>query len=127
MSREAAVEAAARRFGEAWASGDVATLDSLLSPSYTHVDIYGRRMSRAEWLAYAATRTGTTTRIAFRDITARHFGDVAIVSLVNDLQGIGEAEAAGHDSCSIHVTQVWRLHDGRWQREAFHATIAAAT
>ena len=127
MSREAALEAAARRFGEAWASGDVATLESLLSPSYTHVDIYGRRMLRAEWLAYAATRTGSTTRIAFRDITTRHFGDVAIVSLVNDLDRIGEAEAAGHDSCSIHVTQVWRWQDGSWQREAFHATIAADT
>jgi len=127
VSTPAELEAAARRFGTAWASGDVATLESLLSPSYTHVDIYGRRMSRAEWLAYAATRRGKATRIGFRDITTRHFGDVAIVSLVNELQGIGEAEAAERDSCSIHVTQVWRWQDGRWQREAFHATIAAET
>lgn len=39
--RETKLQQAIRRFGEAWASGDVATLDALLSPTYTHTDLFG--------------------------------------------------------------------------------------
>ena len=36
---KAEIEAAVVRFGEAWADGDVTTLETLLSPTYTGTDI----------------------------------------------------------------------------------------
>jgi ketosteroid isomerase-like protein len=125
VTREADLDAAIRRFGAAWAVGDVAALEALVSPTYTHVDIYGHRMDRAEWLDYARSRAGKNTRITFRDVRTRHLGDVAVITAVNDLAGVGDLQSRGRDDCAIHFTQVWRWQDGHWQREAFHATIAA--
>jgi hypothetical protein len=45
-----------KQFGEAWARGDVTTLGTLLSPEYTHTDVFGKVQDRAAWLAYAAGR-----------------------------------------------------------------------
>ena len=52
-ARAVAFEEAVRRFGEAWACGDVAVLEPLLSPTYTHTDVAGRFQDRAAWLDYA--------------------------------------------------------------------------
>jgi len=117
-SLERAIEA----FGEAWARGDIATLQELLSPSYTHNDAFGAHLAYADWLAYARKRTGRTTQIAFRDVKLRLFGAIAIVTGFNDITG-GEATAAGdRRDLTIAFTQVWRLENGRWLREAFQAT-----
>jgi len=45
--RVAALEDAVRRFGEAWAAGDAAAMDLLLSPTYTHTDVFGKLSDRA--------------------------------------------------------------------------------
>jgi hypothetical protein len=42
----AAIETALIRGGEAWASGDVASLDKLLSPTFTQTDIHGKFQDR---------------------------------------------------------------------------------
>jgi hypothetical protein len=31
-----------KRFGEAWARGDVKALEAVLSPTYTHTDVFGK-------------------------------------------------------------------------------------
>lgn len=126
--RAAALEDAVRRFGEAWANGDYAVLDSLLSPSYSHTDIFGKRLDRAPWLAYAGGRGGRTTRIEVRDVRIRIDGDVGIVTGINDLDGGGIRDAADRKALSLAFTQVWVWRQGRWQREAFQATpIVEAT
>jgi len=45
---------AVRRFGDAWARGDVSLLDALLSPTHTHGAASGKLQDRSAWLAYAA-------------------------------------------------------------------------
>jgi len=110
-------------FGEAWARGDVAALTKLLSPTYTHTDVKGRHLSCGAWLAYTAGRRGETTQIAFVDVVTRIRGDVAVITGRNDIAGgrivIGDSRSA----ISIRFTQVWVRIEGRWQREAFQATI----
>lgn len=118
------LERAIRRFGEAWACGDVAALDELLSPTYTHIDAYGAFHDRASWLAYAGRRTGRATRIAFRDVSARVVGEVAVVTGVNEVEAIGDPQAGARQDLVLRFTQVWLRHAGRWRREAFQATIA---
>jgi ketosteroid isomerase-like protein len=120
--RTSALEEAVHRFGEAWANGDAAAMDSLLSPTYTHIDVFGKLSDRATWLAYASRRTDRTTRIEFRDIRIRVIGDAGIVTGINDLQGGGIRDAADQKNLTLGFTQVWVWQQGRWLREAFQAT-----
>lgn len=116
------LDEAIRRFGVAWAAGDVTTLDALLSPTYTHSDVFGRFQDRAAWLAYSSGRAGRATRIAFRDVRQRIIGDVAIITGINEVEGPGARDAADTSPLTLRFTQVWVKHDGRWVREAFQAT-----
>jgi ketosteroid isomerase-like protein len=121
--RLADLDAAVHRFGEAWASGDVATLETLLSPTYTHTDALGEFHDRSGWVEYARRRTGRSTRIGFRDVRKRVVGDVAIVTGINDLRGPGALSASDQKNSTIRFTQVWVWDRGRWLREAFQATL----
>ena len=120
--RTPALEQAVHRFGEAWAVGDTATLDSLLSPTYTHTDAYGKLSDRAAWLAYASQRKRRATQIVFRDVRIRVVGDVGIVTGINNLQGAGIRNADDQKDLIISFTQSWVWQRGRWLREAFQAT-----
>ena len=117
----------AKRFGEAWAAGDKAPLDALLSPGYTHTDVFGAFHDRGSWLAYATGRAGRQTRIAFRDVRTRLVGDVAIVTGINQIGGPGVRDAGDSDDLTIRFTQVWIWRDGRWLRECFQATPVTTT
>ena len=114
------LERTVQRFGEAWACGDVATLDALLAPTYTHVDADGDFHDRASWLAYA----GRSSRITFRELATRQIGEVAVITGVNEIAAIGDPQAGAGQDPVLRFTQVWVLRDGRWLREAFQATIA---
>ena len=121
-NREAALQQAIERVGEAWARGDRATLDALLSPTYTHIDIFGAFHDRANWLSYTASRAGRATRIGFREVETRFAGDVAIVTGINDVDGPGGRTPEDQTSLTLRFTQLWRFAEGRWMREAFQAT-----
>jgi hypothetical protein len=69
--RAEALDRAVKRFGEAWASGDVSTLAALLSPTYSHYNVAGVRQDWRTWLDYVGKRAGRGTRIEFRDVEAR--------------------------------------------------------
>lgn len=116
------LDAAMRSFGEAWARGDRAALAALVSPSYTHNDATGKHLKREAWLAYAAKRGGRDTRITFRGIEIRIFGDFAVVTGFNDLSGGGVLNSKDERDLTIAFTQVWRRENGQWLREAFQAT-----
>jgi ketosteroid isomerase-like protein len=120
--RIAALNETIRRFGEAWASGDTATLDAMLSPTYTHTDAYGAFQDRAAWLDYASKRSGRATRISFRDVHIRLVSDTAVVTGVNEVHGDGARDASDRSTLTIRFTQVWRWSDRGWLREAFQAT-----
>ncbi len=120
--QNAMLQDAIHRFGEAWAHGDLATLEALLSPTYTHTDAFGAFQDRRSWLDYVAGRAGRTTRIAFRDVATRIDGDVAIVTGINDLSGGGIRAVGDQDDLSLRFTQLWVYRSGKWLREAFQST-----
>ena len=120
--RAAKLDEAVAAFGDAWAKGDMAVLDAMLAPGYTHTDAFGAHLDRAAWLGYAGKRTGRTTGIRFRNVEARIYGDVAIVTGINELEGPGILSAQDRSPLTIRFTQVWLWRDGRWLREAFQAT-----
>jgi len=121
--REAALQDTMREFGEAWARGDVATLEAKLSPNYIPIDANGRVFDRAGWLRYAGGRSGRATRITFHDVRTRISGDVAVVTGTNEIRGGGVRNAADTAERSvIRFTQTWMWREGRWLRESFQAT-----
>jgi len=116
------LDAAIHAFGEAWARGDTGALAAMFSQSYTHNDASGEHLKRDAWLAYAAKRAGRETRITFRNVETRIFGDLAVVTGFNDMSGGGVLNAEDNRDLSIAFTQVWRRENGLWLREAFQAT-----
>ena len=122
IDRTEALDLAVKRFAEAWAHGDVATLQELLSPTYSHHDVAGARQDRQAWLDYAAKRAGRATQIEFRSVEVRILGDVAIVTGIHDIKGGGVRSATDQRGLSLTFTAVWVWRDGRWLREAFQAT-----
>jgi ketosteroid isomerase-like protein len=131
MTGANAVDEAAQReldavvvgFGEAWARGDVDSLKAMLSPGYTHTDVWGGILDRDTWLQYAGNRAGAATVIAFADVSTRVVGDVAIITGRNDMAGQTAIARDGRTAGRIRFTQVWVRRDGRWLREAFQATF----
>jgi ketosteroid isomerase-like protein len=115
----AEIETALLRGGEAWARGDVAAMEALLSPTFSHVDIKAKLTDRTAWLAYLKTRAGSTTKTTMEDVAIRVFGDVAIVTArqVN-------AELGGDDKGprAFRIMTVMIKHDGAWLREAVQVT-----
>jgi ketosteroid isomerase-like protein len=116
------LQASITRLGEAWAQGDLATLETLLSRTYTHTDVFGAFQDRAAWLRYVGARTGRATQIGFRNVETRVVGDVAVVTGINDVSGPGARSAGDQRALSLRFTQVWVRQDGKWLREAFQAT-----
>ena len=94
---KAEIEETFVRFGEAWTDGDVTTLETLLSPTYTATDINGEFTHRAAWLATVHKRPNASTTMD--DIAIRTFGDVAIVTarqiIMHDDGRTGDAGPSG--------------------------------
>ena len=116
------LEAALRRFGNAWAAGDASRLEAMLAPDYTHVDAAGAILHRDDWLDYARGRAGRGTTIGFRDVGIRRHGEAAIATGVYVLGGGGIRSADDPRDLSLRFTQVWIRAGGQWLREAFQGT-----
>ena len=117
------LDQAVRAFGEAWASGDVEKLKKLLSPTYTHQDVWGRFQDYVAWLDYARTRRGMATGISFHNVRRRIVGDVAIITGMNVIADAeGEEIEVDKGIRQIRFTQVWVWRKDRWLRESFQAT-----
>ena len=117
---KAEIEAAVVRFGAAWADGDVMTLETLLSPTYTATDIDGTFSDRAAWLATVHKRPNAKTTMD--DIAIRTFGDVAIVTA---RQIFMHDEGSERRRRTFRITAVLVKQDGRWLREAAQAAAIA--
>jgi len=114
---KAEIEAAVVRLGEAWANGDVSTLATLLSPTFTHTDFNGKFTDRAAWLATAHKRPNAST--VMDDIAIRTFSDVAIVTA---RQVIMYDDGPERRRRAFRITSVLIKQKGRWLREAAQVT-----
>jgi hypothetical protein len=81
---KAEIEAVVVRFGKAFADGDVAALDTMLSPTFTHIDFRGRLTNRSAWLAaiLPVVRKKRLIIQCWRTVSAiqTHRGDVTLCS-----------------------------------------------
>ena len=111
------IEDVIRKISDAWGAGDVATLDRLIAPEYTHHDIYGGVQNRSQW--FEATRNRRSKFSAsYDDLNIKVYGSVAVAT------GHAKVEASnnpGHPT-QFTFTQVFiQMADG-WKRAFFQGT-----
>ena len=118
------IEQIVLRFGEAWATNDLATLDGLLSVDYIHTDFLGRVQNRAQWLDYMKDRKAKNivNRMVFEDLQIRIYGDTAVVTGKNIIRG-ALTVPPNDSSTEIRFTQVLLKKRGGWLRTSFQATV----
>jgi len=118
---------AVTRFGRAFREARVATLDSLLTDDYVHVDGGSASvLDRTSWLEWVGSRrarivSGELRYDGYRvgDLRIHLHGEAAVVT--------GVVHARGRDgeepfASVVRVTNLWVRQEGLWRRAAFHDT-----
>jgi hypothetical protein len=109
---------------KAWMSADRATIDRIIAIDWKSTGPDGRMTDRAAVLGDVfETRRHKIQRVAIDDVTARVFGDAAVVT--GRTHGVGEFDAAAYDVV-IRFTDTFVRRDGRWQAVASHASLVQA-
>jgi hypothetical protein len=102
----------------AWGVSDTLTLSKLLAPEYRHSDIYGKILSRQEWLNYASKP---------RSVSDYKTEDVDIVLYNNNLAVVtgknSHQSSKSSKRTELRFTQVWIKNNGLWKRSAFQGTL----
>jgi len=120
---EVVLAALQQALAQAWISGDRATIDRIIAPDWRSTGPDGRMTDRAGVLADVfETRRHRIHRVEIDDVTARVFGDAAVVT--GRTHGVGEFEGAAYDVV-IRFTDTFVRRDGRWQAVASHASLLA--
>jgi ketosteroid isomerase-like protein len=113
-----AIEADRTRF-EAQVKADVATLDKLLAPELTYVHSSGVLDSKDAYIGSIKSGKTKYKAIVPEEVTARTFGDVAIVNGKATVDLVSD----GQDRhLVLRYTDVWVKRDGRWQMVSWHST-----
>lgn len=102
----------------AWGNSDTLTLSKHLAPEYKHSDIYGKILTRQEWLNYASKpRSVSDYKTEDVDIVLYN-SNVAVVTGKNSHQSSKSSKRT-----ELRFTQVWVKNDGLWKRSAFQGTL----
>jgi ketosteroid isomerase-like protein len=103
----------------AWRTGDAAALERLLADGFTLVGSDAGVQTREEVLAEVRTGEPRYERFENVDMTARLWGDVAMVRGVTRLKG---AAAGAPFELEVRFTDLLVREDGRWRLVSSHVT-----
>lgn len=113
-----AIEADRARF-EAQVKADVAALEKLLAAELTYVHSSGVLDSKDAYIGVIKSGKTKYKSIVPEEVTARTFGDVAIVNGKATIDLVSD----GQDRHLIlRYTDVWVKRDGRWQMVSWQST-----
>lgn len=102
----------------AWGNSDTLALSKLLASEYRHSDIYGKILTRQEWLSYAAKpRSVTDYKTEDVDIVLYN-NNFAVVTGKNSHQSSKSTKRT-----ELRFTQVWIKNNGLWKRSVFQGTL----
>jgi hypothetical protein len=106
---------------KAWVSGDRTTVERIIAPEWTSTGPDGRTTDRASVLVQVfETRAHKIHRLEIDDVTARVFGDAAVVT--GRTRGMGEFEGSAYD-VTIRFTDTFVRRGDQWQAIASHASL----
>jgi ketosteroid isomerase-like protein len=101
-------------------SGDVATMDKLLSDDYVGITMAGQVVTKAQQLDRMRNRQLVVTKIVLDDVKVKLIGTTAIVTSLADVDGTNDGESM-HGT--YRYTRVYsRLPSGTWKITNFEAT-----
>jgi ketosteroid isomerase-like protein len=114
------VEQLEEQWRAAQLSGDVATMDKLLSDDYIGISLNGQVNTKAQQLERIRSQRITLTRLDLSEMKVKLIGSIAIVTSRAEVEGTS-------DSASIkgiyRYTRVYqRLPNGAWKITSFEAT-----
>jgi ketosteroid isomerase-like protein len=101
----------------AFVESDVAWYRRHLSDDFVCTLADGRRIGKAEFLELIEEGPGVTG-VSYDEVDVRPVGDVALVQGVTHYRRDGSA-------ASTRYTDVWRLHEDRWEANAAQLTAVA--
>ena len=125
-ARMARLEERRERFKAAFIVADVAVLEAIIAPHYTHTNDDSEPLDREGWLAsmrrrQQAMQEGESgiTQFDSEYYPLKVHGDTAVVTGVTILRGIRDGSEYG---MRINFTHVWEWDGSDWYRIAFHDT-----
>jgi ketosteroid isomerase-like protein len=111
-------------FAEAFQAADADVLSQMLTEDYVHTGPTGNVSDKTDWLDWIRSRRAEIDSGNFHfdsyemvDVVIRVYGDAAIVTGLNEAEGVREGKPFTH---SIRFTNVWVRDGGEWKRAAFH-------
>lgn len=124
--RMARLEERRERFKAAFIEADVAVLETIIAPHYTHTNDGSEPLDREGWLASMRRRQqamqdseSEITQFDSEYYPLKVHGDTAVVTGVTILRGIRDGSEYG---MHISFTHVWEWDGSDWYRIAFHDT-----
>jgi len=101
-------------------SGDVATMDRLLSDDYIGISLNGQVNTKAQQLERTRTQRISLTRLDVTDRKVKLVGSVAIVTSRAEVEGVSDSAPI---KGTYRYTRVYqRLPNGAWKITSFEAT-----
>jgi ketosteroid isomerase-like protein len=100
------------RLVKAWLDGDRKTVDSILAPDWSVIDLTGHVLTKAEVLEQFGSGERKIDSGSVDDLKVRIFGETAIVTGRSTLEGSYKGQ---HASVVQRFTDVFVKRNGRWQ------------
>ncbi len=114
------VEALEEQWRQAQLSGDVATMDKLLSDDYIGISMTGQVNTKIQQLDRMRTRKFVLTRLDLGEMQVKLVGSIAIVTSRAQVEGTNDGVAV---QGTYRYTRVYqRLPSGGWKITSFEAT-----
>lgn len=117
------VEMLEEQWRQAQVSGDVATMDKLLSEDYVGISMTGQVNTKTQQLDRLRTRTLQLTKINLSDMKVKLLGLNANVAIVTSLAEVeGTADGANVQGLYRYTRVYQRMPNGAWKITNFEAT-----
>ncbi|MEO6982958.1 MAG: nuclear transport factor 2 family protein [Edaphobacter sp.] len=114
------VEALEEQWRTARLTGDMATMDRLLSEDYIGISMTGQVSTKAQQLERVRDHRTTLTRLDLVDMHVKLIGSIAIVTSRAEVQGLNEGRVVAGTYRYTRVYQ--RVSNGNWKITSFEAT-----
>src|SRR3954469_1052227 len=111
-----------RTLEDAFVKKDRAVLDRSYAADYVYTHSNGSVLDKAQEIAQAISADANWSSISYDDLRVRVYGDAALISGVETLQG----KSKGYVPGPRRFTDVWLKRNGRWHEVGGQSTVVAA-
>jgi len=127
-AQEAAIEAGIKALSGEWSTAylknDPAILERIWAPDFVYVEASGHRFTKAEGIASLKAAAGEQHSVSeASSIDVRIYGGGTVAVDIGDYLEKGRDKGGKPFERKTRFTNVWVLHDGKWQCVSGHASL----